>query len=93
MRVWNALIDGPVDTCYEDGLFTLRMEFTGILHDRASLTKIHETYSLFILLETYPLTPPNVRFTCKMFHPNGKFKETNVECEFIFNDKKTRAGV
>lgn len=29
MRVWNALIDGPADTCYEDGLFTLRMEFTG----------------------------------------------------------------
>lgn len=29
MRVWNALIDGPVDTCYEDGLFTLRMEFSG----------------------------------------------------------------
>ena len=29
LRVWNALIDGPVDTCYEDGLFTLRMEFTG----------------------------------------------------------------
>ncbi|CAF3142766.1 unnamed protein product [Rotaria socialis] len=48
MRVWNALIDGPSDTCYEDGLFTLRMEFT----------------------DTYPLTPPNVRFTCKMFHPN-----------------------
>ncbi|CAF1122683.1 unnamed protein product [Rotaria sordida] len=48
MRVWNALIDGPADTCYEDGLFTLRMEFT----------------------DTYPLTPPNVRFTCKMFHPN-----------------------
>jgi hypothetical protein len=23
-------------------------------------------------LDTYPLTPPNVRFTCKMFHPNGK---------------------
>ncbi|CAF4922043.1 unnamed protein product, partial [Rotaria magnacalcarata] len=31
MRVWNALIDGPSDTCYEDGLFTLRMEFTGIV--------------------------------------------------------------
>jgi len=31
MRVWNALIDGPADTCYEDGLFTLRMEFTGRL--------------------------------------------------------------
>jgi ubiquitin-conjugating enzyme E2 A len=29
MRIWNALIDGPADTCYEDGLFTLRMEFTG----------------------------------------------------------------
>jgi hypothetical protein len=29
MRVWNALIDGPVDTCYEDGLFTLRLEFSG----------------------------------------------------------------
>ena len=29
MRVWNALIDGPADTCYEDGLFTLRMEFSG----------------------------------------------------------------
>ena len=29
LRVWNALIDGPVDTCYEDGLFTLRLEFTG----------------------------------------------------------------
>ncbi len=29
MHVWNALIDGPVDTCYEDGLFTLRMEFAG----------------------------------------------------------------
>ena len=29
MRVWNALIDGPADTCYEDGLFTLRMEFAG----------------------------------------------------------------
>ncbi|UJR31738.1 hypothetical protein I4U23_019218 [Adineta vaga] len=48
MRVWNALIDGPVDTCFEDGLFTLRMEFT----------------------DNYPLTPPIVRFTCKMFHPN-----------------------
>jgi hypothetical protein len=31
MRVWNALIDGPVDTCYEDGLFTLRLEFAGII--------------------------------------------------------------
>lgn len=30
MRVWNALIDGPSDTCYEDGLFTLRLEFSGI---------------------------------------------------------------
>jgi len=29
MRTWNALIDGPTDTCYEDGLFTLRMEFSG----------------------------------------------------------------
>ena len=29
MRVWNALIDGPADTCYEDGLFTLRLEFAG----------------------------------------------------------------
>ena len=29
MRVWNALIDGPADTCYEDGLFTLRLEFSG----------------------------------------------------------------
>ncbi|CAF1152029.1 unnamed protein product, partial [Adineta ricciae] len=46
MRVWNALIDGPVDTCYEDGLFTLRMEFA----------------------DTYPLTPPMVRFT---FYADG----------------------
>lgn len=32
MRVWNALIDGPVDTCYEDGLFTLRLEFAGMIN-------------------------------------------------------------
>jgi ubiquitin-protein ligase len=34
MRVWNALIDGPADTCYEDGLFTLRMEFAGIRNEK-----------------------------------------------------------
>ncbi|CAF5067741.1 unnamed protein product, partial [Rotaria magnacalcarata] len=62
MRVWNALIDGPSDTCYEDGLFTLRMEFT----------------------DTYPLTPPNVRFTCKMFHPNDeKTNDTDEGTSFI----------
>lgn len=49
LHIWNALIDGPADTCFEDGLFTLTMEFG----------------------ENYPLTPPTVRFTCKMFHPNG----------------------
>ncbi|CAF1075239.1 unnamed protein product, partial [Didymodactylos carnosus] len=48
MRVWNAVIMGPTDTCFEDGTFTLRMEFS----------------------DQYPLKPPNVRFTCKMFHPN-----------------------
>jgi ubiquitin-protein ligase len=31
MRVWNALIDGPADTCYEDGSFTLRLEFSGMI--------------------------------------------------------------
>jgi len=48
MRIWNAVIMGPTDTCFEDGTFTLRMEFS----------------------DQYPLKPPNVRFTCKMFHPN-----------------------
>ena len=32
LRIWNALIDGPVDTCYEDGLFTLQLEFAGIMY-------------------------------------------------------------
>ena len=40
MRVWNALIDGPADTCYEDGLFTLRMEFTGI---ESSMNIFHQS--------------------------------------------------
>ena len=67
MRVWNALIDGPVDTCYEDGLFTLRMEFAGIQKSKIKCQR----FDLFIS-DTYPLTPPMVRFTCKMFHPNGE---------------------
>jgi len=48
LRVWNAVILGPEDTCYEDGTFTLKMEFT----------------------DQYPIKPPTVRFTSKMFHPN-----------------------
>jgi ubiquitin-conjugating enzyme E2 G2 len=68
MRVWNALIDGPVDTCFEDGLFTLRLEFSG--------TKMKFKISfLFLILDNYPLTPPTVRFTCKMFHPNGMIEK------------------
>ena len=66
MFVWNALIDGPVDTCYEDGLFTLRLEFSG----RINVCFFHR--ATLLLLDTYPITPPSVRFTCKMFHPNGR---------------------
>lgn len=68
MRTWNALIDGPTDTCYEDGLFTLRMEFSG---KRKLIDFVFLESFRFCCLETYPLTPPLVRFTCKMFHPNG----------------------
>ncbi|CAF1152870.1 unnamed protein product, partial [Adineta ricciae] len=63
MRVWNALIDGPVDTCYEDGLFTLRMEFAGI-----QKSKIKCQSFVLLVSDTYPLTPPMVRFT---FYADG----------------------
>lgn len=66
MFVWNALIDGPVDTCYEDGLFTLRLEFSGRIYPIEKLSRRR------FRLDTYPITPPTVRFTCKMFHPNGR---------------------
>jgi hypothetical protein len=47
MRVWNALIDGPADTCYEDGLFTLRMEFTGNRKKRNIFYFLERIYSIF----------------------------------------------
>jgi ubiquitin-protein ligase len=67
MRVWNALIEGPVDTCYEDGSFTLRLEFPGIEFNKSFFFR----QKFFFIIDNYPLTPPTVRFTCKMFHPNG----------------------
>lgn len=51
LRVWNALIDGPVDTCYEDGLFTLRLEFTGNRDESQrnafAINELHSRYVSF----------------------------------------------
>ncbi|CDW53133.1 UQ con domain containing protein [Trichuris trichiura] len=45
---WKAVIFGPKDTPYEDGIFMLEMIFN----------------------DQYPIKPPQVRFTSRMFHPN-----------------------
>lgn len=48
MRVWNALIDGPVDTCYEDGLFTLRMEFAGTQSQKQNANVLFRSFQIRI---------------------------------------------
>lgn len=45
---WSAVIFGPDETDWEDGVFKLTMTFT----------------------EEYPHTPPQVKFTTPIFHPN-----------------------
>lgn len=59
----------PNDTPFEDGTFRLLL---GML----SLTTIEWTTRIILSLvveftESYPNKPPSVRFTSKMFHPNG----------------------
>ncbi|KAJ3222765.1 Ubiquitin-conjugating enzyme E2 G2 [Chytriomyces hyalinus] len=46
--VWEALICGPSDTAYENGIFTATMTFP----------------------TDYPLSPPTMKFTPPLFHPN-----------------------
>lgn len=45
---WCAVIIGPKDTFFEDGTFSLVLNFR----------------------ESYPQSPPEVKFVSKMFHPN-----------------------
>ncbi|EPR79144.1 Ubiquitin-conjugating enzyme E2 2 [Spraguea lophii 42_110] len=48
LLTWCAIILGPEDTPFQNGTFSLLLEFE----------------------ETFPATPPNVKFISKMFHPN-----------------------
>ncbi|KAI8610401.1 ubiquitin-conjugating enzyme/RWD-like protein [Chytriomyces sp. MP71] len=45
---WEALICGPTDTAYENGIFTAILTFP----------------------TDYPLSPPSMKFTPPLFHPN-----------------------
>lgn len=45
---WDAIITGPRDTPFEDGVFPAIITFPS----------------------DYPLSPPKMKFTCKIFHPN-----------------------
>lgn len=45
---WEALVTGPVGTCYEGGVFSAVLNFP----------------------RDYPLSPPTMRFTTPVFHPN-----------------------
>jgi ubiquitin-conjugating enzyme E2 G2 len=46
--IWEALIQGPQETCYEDGVFLAKITFP----------------------KDYPLSPPVMKFTSEMYHPN-----------------------
>ena len=54
---WEALIMGPVDTCFEGGVFPARLTFPS----------------------DYPLSPPKMKFTCELFHPNI-YADGRVSC-------------
>jgi ubiquitin-conjugating enzyme E2 G2 len=45
---WEALITGPSDTPFEDGIFCANLSFP----------------------KDYPLSPPKMKFTTKIYHPN-----------------------
>lgn len=45
---WEAIITGPTDTPYENGVFQAKLSFP----------------------KDYPLSPPVMRFTSEMYHPN-----------------------
>jgi len=52
---WEAKIHGPVDTPYANGVFVLDIHFM----ERS----VHSN-------DTYPFTPPKIKFKTKVFHPN-----------------------
>lgn len=60
IMLWNAVIFGPAETPFEDGLFfAIALMFLGIFKLVIEFT------------EEYPNKAPKVRFISKIFHPNG----------------------
>lgn len=58
--VWDAMISGPEDSLWEGGSL-------GCL-----LLRLGGMFKLYIRFpEDYPSSPPSVRFTTPIFHPNG----------------------
>ena len=62
----DAVRPRPNDTPFEDGTFRLLLgKYFDSLHGRVEYLDLEFT-------ESYPNKPPAVRFTSKMFHPNGR---------------------
>jgi len=52
---WEAKIQGPVDTPYENGVFVVHIHITRTPNHRGQL---------------FPVVPPKFKFKTKVFHPN-----------------------
>lgn len=64
---WEALLPGPDDTPYEGGVFSARLSF--------------RTYGVInMAAPTYPLEPPKMRFDPPLFHPNGTYMASHLQC-------------
>ena len=70
---WEAVIEGPKDTPFEDGVFVAKLEFVSpnivitVLSD-GSLTKRLPFYKP----SDYPLSPFKMKFEPPLFHPNSE---------------------
>lgn len=63
IMVWNAVIFGPPETPFEDGIPAAGGRRADGL---AGVFKLVLSFD-----ENYPNKPPHVKFVSKMFHPNG----------------------
>ena len=64
---WEAAITGPEGTLFEDGVFLAKLIFPQVCR----VFQGHPLQNfLTILFQDYPLNPPTMRFTSKIFHPN-----------------------